>query len=56
MSTQSKVDMSHARNATKTVVAPAWNASTPATNTIVLRLETTKTGLWTSRPRNWTLS
>ena len=32
------------------------NASTPATNAMMVRLETTKTGLWMSRPRNWTVS
>ena len=56
MNTQSNVDMSHARSAPKAAAAPAWKASTPATNAMMDRLETTKTGLWMSRPRSWTLS
>ena len=56
MNSQSKVDMSPARSVTKAAVASAWNASTPATNAMMVRLETKKTGLWMSRPRNRTLS
>ena len=56
MNTQSKVAMSHVRNSPKTTVAWAWNASTAATKPMMVRLETMKTGLWMSRPRNWMLS
>ena len=56
MNTQSNVDISHVRSAPKAVAAPTGNASTPATNATIVKLETTKTGLWMSRPRTWTLS
>ena len=56
MNAQSNVEVSQKYNASNAPAAVSRNASTPATNAMIVRLETTKTGLWTSRPRIWTLS
>ena len=51
MNIQSNVEVSQAYNASKTPAAASRNQSTPATKAMMVRLETTKTGLWISRPR-----
>ena len=56
MNTQSNVEVSQAYSASKTPAAASRKASTPVTNAMMVRLETTKTGLWMSRPRNRMLS
>ena len=56
MNTQSNVEVSQAYRASKTPAAASRNASTPATNAMMVRLETAKTGPCTSRPSAWTLS
>ena len=56
MNTQSNVETSQSYSQSKTPAAASRKASTPTTNAMMVRLETKKTGLWTSRPRNSTLS
>ncbi len=51
MSTQSNVEVSQLRSIPKVAAASSWNTSTPATNPMTVRLDTTKTGLWMSRPK-----
>ena len=56
MNTQSNVVVSQAYNASKAPAAASRNVSTPATNTIMVRLEMMNTEWWTSMSKTWTLS
>ena len=56
MNTQSNVEVSQAYSASKTPAAASRKKSTQATKAMMVRLETTKTGLWISRPMGRMLS